>query len=95
MSAIYILWIILLVVAVLVLPLIIKYLHQVYAAARSIERYFLEMKQAGLGIASNTDHIKDLNDTISVASRILEVAGEINSNADTLKGALSDRAKNK
>ncbi len=94
MSAVYILWIILLVMAVLVLPLIIKYLHQVYSAARNIERYFLEMKEAGLGIVGNTDHIKDLNDTISAASGILEVAGEINNNADTLKGALSDRAKN-
>ncbi|MEQ9424328.1 MAG: hypothetical protein RJQ09_07935 [Cyclobacteriaceae bacterium] len=92
MTAVYVLWIILLIVTVLVLPIVVRYLNSVYLAARNIERYFREMKNAGIGIAGNTDHIKALNDTISVASGILDVAGEINNNADTLKGALADRA---
>ena len=41
------------------------------AAARSIERYFKEMKEAGIGVANNTEHIKALDDTIGVASGIL------------------------
>ena len=91
-NIILILWTILLVVTVLLLPLIVSLLHRTWVASRNIERYFKEMLEAGLGIASNTDHVTALDDTISVASGILEVAGEINNNAETIKGAVSDRA---
>lgn len=93
MTVVQILWVVLLVVTVLVIPFIVRYLHKVYVAARSIERYFKEMKEAGIGIARNTEHIKALDDTISVASDILETAGKIDKNAETLEGALSSRAK--
>ncbi len=91
-SVILILWTILLVVTVLLLPLIVSLLHRTWKASRSIERYFKEMLEAGLGIAGNTDHITALDDTISVASGMLGVAGEINKNVDIIKGAVSDRA---
>jgi len=87
-----ILWTILLVVTVLLLPLIVSLLHRTWVASRNIERYFKEMLEAGLGIAGNTEHIKALGDTIKVAGGMLEVAGNIDQNANTIKGALADRA---
>jgi len=89
-----ILWLILLIVTVLVLPILIHLLHRTWKAARSIERYFFEMKIAGLGIAANTENIKALDDTISVASGILGVAGSINEHSNTLKTTLANRAEN-
>jgi hypothetical protein len=91
-NTILILWTVLLVVTVLLLPLIVSLLHRTWIASRSIEQYFKEMLDAGLGIAKNTNHITSLDDTIEVASGILDVAGEINTNAETIKGAVSDRA---
>ena len=91
-QAVIILWTILLVVTVLLLPLIVSLLHKTWVASRNIERYFKEMLEAGLGIAGNTEHIKALNDTISVAGGMLDVAGKIDGNAKTIKGALADRA---
>lgn len=87
------LWLILLIVTVLVLPYLIHLLHKTWRAARSIERYFKEMKQAGIGIAGNTENIKALDDTITVASGILGVAGSINGHSDTLKSTLASRAE--
>jgi len=91
-QAVIILWTILLVVTVLLLPLIVSLLHKTWRASRNIERYFKEMLEAGLGIAGNTAHISALNDTIGVATTMLDVAGNIDENAATIKGALGDRA---
>lgn len=91
-QTVLILWAILLVVTVLLLPLIVSLLHRTWKASRNIERYFKEMLEAGVGIAGNTDAVTALDDTIQVASTMLEVAGGINGNAETLKGALADRA---
>ncbi len=91
-QAVIILWIILLAVTVSLLPFIISLLHRTWRASRSIERYFQEMLEAGQGIAENTDHITALNNTIDVASGMLDVAGHINGNADTIKKTLADRA---
>lgn len=93
MEIVQILWLILLIVTVLVLPYLIHLLNRTLQAARSIERYFKEMKAAGLGVADNTEHIRALNDTIGVASGILEVAGSINEHSTTLKTTLGDRAE--
>ncbi len=87
-----VLWTILLVVAVLLLPLIISLLHRTLLASRNIERYFKEMKEAGLGIAENTEYVGALDDTIGVASGMLSVAGEIDKNANIIEQALADRA---
>ena len=92
MNALYVLWIILLVVTVLVLPFIVNLLNKVLRASRNIERYFREMLEAGVGIAGNTEHIKALNSTIAVASNILNVAGDINNHSGALGGALKSRA---
>ena len=92
MSTVEILWVILLAVAVLVLGPIIRLLHKTLMAANSIELYLKEMKEAGLGIAGNTEHIKALNSTIEVAGDILQTAGGINSNSETIEVTLGNRA---
>ena len=50
------------------------------------------MKVAGLGIAGNTEHIKALNSTIEVAVDILDTAGKINNNSETIEVTLGSRA---
>ena len=93
MTAVIVLWIILLVVTVLILPFIVTLLHKVYKNSKNIDIYFAEMLEAGIGIAGNTENIKALDDTITVASGILEVAGNINEHAEALGGALASRAE--
>jgi hypothetical protein len=93
MTTVETLWLIVLIVAVvLVLPLLVYLLHRAWRAARSIERYFAEMAQAGVGIAGNTAHIQALESTIGVAAQILGVAGNINSHAETIETTLKTRA---
>ncbi len=89
---VYVLWIITLVVALILFPFIVRLLHKTYLAAKNIEYYLREMKEAGMGIAGNTEHVTALNSTIDVAVDILESAGKINSNAETIKVTLADRA---
>lgn len=89
---VYTLWIVVLVVAVVLLPFIIRLLHKTLIAAKHIERYLKEMKEAGLGIAGNTSHITALNSTIEVAVDILDSAGKINSNAETIEVTMANRS---
>lgn len=89
---VYILWILVLAVALLLFPFIVRLLHKTLMAAKNIERYLREMKEAGLGIAGNTDHITALKSTIGVAVDILDSAGKINANAETIEVTLGDRA---
>jgi hypothetical protein len=92
-TAVYVIWIIVLAVAVLViLPLTVYLLQRALNAARNIERYLAEMRDAGVGIASNTQHIKALDDTIQVAGQLLETAGSIDEHAATIESALTARA---
>ena len=87
------LWLITLLIAVFaVLPLVVYLLHRTWRAARSIERYFAEMLTAGVGIAGNVAAIKALEETISVATTILGVAGQINNGAEVIKNTLAARA---
>ena len=87
-----ILWIVVLAVALILFPFIVRLLHKTLIAAKNIERYLKDMKEAGLGIAGNTEHITALNSTIDVAVDILNSAGKINTNAETIKGVMADRA---
>jgi uncharacterized protein YoxC len=89
---VYILWIVVLVVALILFPFIVRLLHKTLIAAKNIERYLKEMKEAGLGIAGNTGYITALDSTIEVAVDILESAGKINSNAETIEVTLAGRA---
>ncbi len=91
-TIVYILWIVVLVVALLLFPFIVRLLHKTFMAAKNIERYLREMKEAGLGIAGNTAYIPALDSTIEVAVDILDSAGKINSNAETIETVMADRA---
>ena len=73
-AALWIWAITLAVVTVVIVPLAIYLLHRTLCAARSIERYTRESLAAGVGIASNTGAIAALDDTIRVASALLEAA---------------------
>ena len=91
-TVVYILWIVVLAVALILFPFIVRLLHKTFIAAKHIERYLKDMKEAGMGIAGNTEHITALNSTIDVAVDILDSAGKINSNAETIKSVMADRA---
>lgn len=89
---VYVLWWILLGIAVfVVLPVVVYLLHRTLNAARGIERYFATTLEAGLGIAGNTANIAALEDTISVAGGILETAGAIEQHAGTIETVLGAR----
>ena len=91
-AIVYILWIVVLVVALILFPFIVRLLHKTLIAAKNIERYLKEMKEAGMGIAGNTGYITALDSTIEVAVDILDSAGKINSNAETIEVTLAGRA---
>lgn len=91
-GVVYTLWMIVLAVALVLFPFIVRLLHKTLIAAKHIERYLREMKEAGLGIAANTGHIAALNSTIEVATDILVGAEKINANAETIKTVMADRA---
>lgn len=91
---VYWIWGITLAIAVFViLPATLHLLNRTLNAARNIERYFAEMRDAGVGIATNTSHIKALDDTIGVATQILGVAGQIKDHAATIETVLTARAQ--
>ncbi len=93
-TAVYVLWIITLVIAVLfILPLVVYLLHRTLTAARNIESYLAEMRDAGVGIANNTHHIKDLDDTIAVATQLLSAAESIKEHTATIGSTLTARAE--
>ncbi len=91
-TLVYILWIVVLAVALLMFPFIVRLLHKTFIAAKEIAAYLKDMKKAGMGIAANTGNITALNSTIEVATDILGSAGKINSNAETIKVTMADRA---
>lgn len=92
-TAVYTIWIIVLVIAVfIILPLTVYLLQRTLNAARNIERYFAEMRDAGVGIAENTSHISALDDTIGVATGILTTAGSIDEHTATIATVLTARA---
>jgi hypothetical protein len=93
LSVVYLIWAVTLAIAVLVvLPATVYLLQRTLNAARNIERYLADMRDAGAGIAQNTSHIKALDDTIGVATQILGAAGSIREHAATIETTLAKRA---
>ncbi len=89
---VYILWWVLLIVAVaVVLPILVYLLHRTLNAARGIEHYFGRALDAGLGIAGNTANVAALEDTIAVAGGILETAAQIDEHAATIEQVFTAR----
>ncbi len=90
---VYWIWGITLAVAILViLPLVVYLLNRTLLAARHIQRYLAEMRDAGVGIAKNTANIQALDDTIAVATQILGTADSIKDHAATIETTLASRA---
>src|SRR5215470_12345676 len=92
-TAVYVIWWILLVVAVVVvLPLAVYLLHRLLRAALSIERYTAEALAAGLGIARNTAAVSALDDTVKLGGELGAVAGSIRRHSAAIEKTLADRA---
>lgn len=91
-GAVYVLWIIALVVVLLVVPIAVYYLQRLLTDGLRIKRYTAEMLTAGLGIAGNTQHVVALEDTIQVATGILNTAGAINEHSGAIENLLASRA---
>jgi hypothetical protein len=90
-TGVYVIWWATLILAVVVLPLAVYLLHRALMAARQIERYAARALEAGEGIAGNTHNIGALEDTISVATGILETAGSIEGRTGTIEQVLEAR----
>jgi len=92
-TAVYVIWWAVLVVAVVVvLPLAVYLLHRALMAARQIEHYAARALEAGGGIVGNTHNIGALEDTISVATGILETTGSIEGHTGTIEEVFEARA---
>ncbi len=93
---VYWIWGITLAIAVFViLPLVVYLLNRTWIAARNIERYLADMRDAGVGIAKNTSNIKALDDTINAATQILGTAESIKNHSATIETTLASRADGK
>ena len=92
-TAVYLIWgTTLAVVTVVIVPLAVFLLHRTLRAALSIRRYLAEMLEAGVGIATNTQSVAALNDTIAVAGNMVKTAGSIKQHSGTIAEILSKRA---
>ncbi len=88
-----IIWIVMLAVTFLVVvPVLVRLLHQTFRAARQLEHYTARALVGGVGIAGNTANIEALNSTIAVATDILGVSRSIEEHAGTIESALGARA---
>ena len=73
-AALWIWAITLAVITVVIVPVAVYLLHRTLCAARSIERYTRESLTAGVGIATNTQAIAALDETIRATASLLEAA---------------------
>lgn len=90
--AVYVIWWITLILAVVViLPLAVYLLHRTLMAARQIERYAAKALAAGKGIAGNTENVGALEETISTASGMLEPARSIKERAAEIEEVFEAR----
>lgn len=93
-DAVYTIWWTGLIVTLIVfVPLAVYLLHRTWRAARSIQRYAADTLQAAAGIAGNTQHITALDDTIRIATRILNGAGTVERKLATIADVLAQRAE--
>ena len=88
-AALWIWAITLAVVTVVIVPLAVHLLHRTLRAAKAIERYTRDSLAAGVGIASNTQAIAALDDTIRAASALLEAAEALKRRAAEVSDAVA------
>ena len=92
-DSIYFIWqIVLIIVVVAIVPLTVFLLQRTLRATLNIKRYFSEMLTAGVAIAENTSSITALNDTIKVATAMVETSKKLDEHSATIATVLSDRA---
>ncbi|HIC39883.1 MAG TPA: hypothetical protein EYO74_00545 [Piscirickettsiaceae bacterium] len=92
-DSVYFIWqTVLIIVVVAIVPLAIFLLQRTLRAALNIKRYFSEMLTAGVAIAENTSSITALNDTIEVATGMVETSAKLEEHSATIATVLSDRA---
>ena len=85
-------WIVTLAIIVLIVtPIVLYRCWRLVRAARNIERHFAVTLEAAVGVAGNTSHVKALEDTISVASGMLETAGKIDTHSAAIENLLVSR----
>jgi len=91
-GAVYVIWRVMLVVAVVVvLPVVVYLLHRLWRAARSIERYTGDALAAGLGIARNTAAVAALDETVRLGGELGSAAASIRRHSAALEKTLADR----
>ena len=87
------LWKVTVVVAFAVLlPVAVYWLHSLWRAAASIQRYAADSLVAARGIEANTASLTALNSTIEVATEVLSAAGAAAGRLEALASALEARA---
>ncbi|HIG79241.1 MAG TPA: hypothetical protein EYQ47_04465 [Cycloclasticus sp.] len=92
-ESVYLIWqTVLVVVVVAIVPLAIYLLQRTLRGALNIKRYFAEMLTAGVAIAENTSSIVALNDTIEVATGMVETSKKLDEHSATIAAVLSARA---
>jgi hypothetical protein len=93
-GAVFVIWWIGLVVTLVVfVPLSVYGLHRTWRAARSIQRYAAEARQAATGIAGNTRHVGALDATIEVATDLLGAAGAVERKLAAVASVLEQRGR--
>lgn len=86
-------WIItLLIVLLVIVPVAVSLLRRALQAARNIETYFRDMKEAGLRIADHTAAIPALDETIETAVAMKPVTEGIEAKTGVVAGLLALRA---
>ena len=91
-GAVYAIWWVMLVAAVVVvLPVVVYLLHRLSRAARSIERYTSDALAAGLGIARNTAAVGALDETARLGGDLGSAAASIRRHSAALEKTLADR----
>lgn len=74
-------------------PVAVYSLHRTWRAAQSIRSYAAQTLQAAAGIVANTAPIAALNDTIGVATDMVETAGAVEQKLGAVAGLLASRIK--
>ncbi|MGI9499612.1 MAG: hypothetical protein ACR2P3_06215 [Geminicoccaceae bacterium] len=86
-------WVItLLIVLLVIVPIAVSLLRRALQAARNIETYFRDMKEAGLRIAEHTAAVPALDQTIETAVAMKPVTEGIETKTGVVAGLLALRA---
>lgn len=92
-GAVYVIWWVMLIAAVVVvLPLVVWLLNRVLTAARNIKGYTATTLEAGVGIVENTAATAALQDTIALATDMLQTAKSIEERTAIIQQVLTQRA---